>query len=180
MKFTVDTDSPTETTRNFFRAYLDQACPSAALGQTVRAFEAHANMRADRGADSREVSVTDAILLRLKAAHAEVRAMESAYVDGPIPDGGDASMVQVARARAVSMLADCRETYGREMAHARDAIQDKNPNEYAYRMLRANAAVAQAIVWSEILGMQDYPVAGIEAIMTLADQTRLAFEPSKG
>lgn len=79
-----------------------------------------------------------------------------------------ASKIAVSWDRAESAYRDCEETIAREMELVRRALARMEEQEFHYRLLRANAATAQALVWLEVMGCHDLRmVATIEEIMGL-------------
>lgn len=176
MHFTVEIDSPHKTVHNLLRAYLEYgASPSVAVGILATAMEEYGAARA-AGATAREAETSEAIAARLKATRDEVRQMEEGYGDGPIPMASSVRQT-FDRARATAKLAETNEGYVREMVLAKDAAADSNANEFTYRIVRASSALAQSIVWAEILGQDFTFLSAMDEIMTLTDRTRLAMAP---
>lgn len=87
---------------------------------------------------------------------------------------------KISRDVARTLMGETAADFRRELTLAKEAAADRNPNEYAYRLLRANGALAQALVYSRQCGDEASEatlVRALDEVMTLADRTRLAFEP---
>lgn len=88
-------------------------------------------------------------------------------------------MPPVSKAGCLALAGECADDFTRELTRAREAIADKNPNEYAYRLIRANASLAQALIWARQAGdaaVESDLVRSMEKIMELTGRTRIAFE----
>lgn len=175
MRFTVNTDCGTsETVQNLLRAYLEHATPSCVVARLVMAFADYRQQRGEGGADDRENDTSEAISARLQLYRQELRSMEAAYVDGPIPMASSHRQT-FDRQNAERKLAEARESYIREIRLAHEAANVADPNEsdgkeFVYRLLRANAALAQSCVWAEVLGWQEAIVTAMSEIMALSER----------
>lgn len=87
-------------------------------------------------------------------------------------------MPPVSKDGCAALAGESADDFSRELTLAKDAIADKNPNEYAYRLIRANAALAQALIWTRQAAdapMETSLMKSMEELMSLADRTRIAF-----